>query len=157
MILCRPLGRVTFCWANILILFLTTSMPLEWWATRLLSLRPIQLPSWGTFNPQDTTMDRILVFKSLSWGQLSLFTRIDTSLLLFLLGGFQNNKGEKNLLPFERWNETHFILQLSYGRTGPFYNLRYILGVSIVLHLPYCTWKYLLFHHHSNFFIITHQ
>ena len=41
-------------------------------------------------------MDRILVFKSLSWGQLSLFTRIDTSLLLFLLGGFQNNKGEKN-------------------------------------------------------------
>lgn len=29
MILCRPLGSVTFCWANILILFLTTSMPLQ--------------------------------------------------------------------------------------------------------------------------------
>merc|ERR1719436_2049194 len=27
MILWRPLGSVTFCWANILILFLTTSMP----------------------------------------------------------------------------------------------------------------------------------
>merc|ERR550532_2008976 len=26
-ILCFPLGRVTFCWANILILFLTTSIP----------------------------------------------------------------------------------------------------------------------------------
>ena len=28
MILCLPFGRVTFCWANILILFLTTSIPL---------------------------------------------------------------------------------------------------------------------------------
>ena len=28
-ILCRPLGRVTFCWANILILLRTTSMPLK--------------------------------------------------------------------------------------------------------------------------------
>ena len=28
-ILCRPLGRVTFCWANIFIRFLTTSIPLS--------------------------------------------------------------------------------------------------------------------------------
>merc|ERR1719222_1695266 len=27
MILCLPCGKVTFCWANILILFLTVSMP----------------------------------------------------------------------------------------------------------------------------------
>ena len=34
---------------------------------RLLSLRPIQLPLWGTFNPQNTTMDPIL-FLSLFFG-----------------------------------------------------------------------------------------
>ena len=28
-ILCRPFGKVTFCWANILILLRTTSIPLQ--------------------------------------------------------------------------------------------------------------------------------
>ena len=121
---------------------------------RLLSLRPIQLPLWGTFNPQNTTMDPIL-FLSLFFGATLIIYK-DWHFITFIPSWrFSEEQREKKFTSFWKteWNSFYLAI-IIWGTHWTLLQSKIYFGGLHSLTLPYCTWKHLLFHHPSNCRII---